>query len=164
MYDDYVWRLYTEAPEEIYDIVLPKDLEWIDEFSWNPVFQEISNSITGSIFINEYEQQDGRFITLEGKDDMGWIQRPLADKLLLMRNTPGMKMKLDFVQASFNEVTQAWTFGDVFISHSVMFRQNDTPIEFESVKRFGNFENDSWFKIRNIKLMEVNTDIDNPCS
>lgn len=164
MYDDYVWRLYTEAPEEIYDIVLPKDLEWVDEFSWNPIFQEISNSMTGSIFINEYEQQDGRFITLEGKDDMGWIQRPLADKLLLMRNTPGIKMNLEFVQASFNEITQSWAFGDVFISHNVMFRQNDTPIEFESVKRFGNFENDSWFKIRNIKLMEVNTDIDNPCS
>ena len=78
MYDNYVWRLFTETPDPIHSVVLPKDLEWIDEFSWSPIFQEIKNSISGSIFINEYEQLDGRFITLEGKDDMCWIQRPLA--------------------------------------------------------------------------------------
>lgn len=164
MYDDYVWRLFTEAPYDIYDIVLPKDLEWIDEFSWSPVFQEITNSITGAIFINEHEQQDGRFITLEGKDDMGWVQRPIAETLLSMRNTPGLKMKLHFVSASYDENTDVWSFGTTYTEHNVMFRQNDTPIEFESIKRFDNFENDSWFKIRNIKLMEIDTDVANPCS
>lgn len=163
-YDDYVWRLYSEAPFAIYDTVLPKDLEWIDEFSWNPIFQEISNSVTGSIFINEYEQLDGRFITLEGKEDMGWIQRPLADNLLLMRNDVGLKMKLDFVSASFNEITQQWTFGAVHISKNVMFRQNDAPIEFESIKRFDNFEPSSWFKIKNLKFMEIDADVGDPCS
>lgn len=161
-YDDYVWRLFTEAPNTIYETVLPKDLEWIDEFSWSPMYQEISNSITGSIFINEHKQLDGRFITLEGKDDMGWILRPIADTLLNMRNEEGLIMKLQFVSAYYDEIN-GWVFGSTYIDKSVMFRHNDTPIEFESVKRFDNFENDSWFKIRNIKLMEVDPGILTPC-
>lgn len=162
VYDDYVWRMYTEAPNPIFDIVLPKDLEWIDEFSWNPIFQEISNSITGSVFINEYEQQDGRFITLEGKDDMCWIQRPIADVLLNMRNEAGLIIKLQFVEASYEEGV-GWTFGSIYINKNVMFRHNDTPIDLESVKRFDNFESNSWFKIKNIKLMEVDENILTPC-
>lgn len=160
MYDNYVWRLFTETPDPIHSVVLPKDLEWIDEFSWSPIFQEIKNSISGSIFINEYEQLDGRFITLEGKDDMCWIQRPLAEELLVLRNL-SLKMNLQFVEGTYSG--GIWSFGSIKESFNVMFRQNDTPIEFESVKRFDNFESDSWFKIRSIKLMEINTDVLNPC-
>jgi hypothetical protein len=163
-YDDYVWRLFSVAPYPIHDVVLPKDLEWTNEFTWNPITQEIKNSVTGSIFINEYEQLQGRQITLEGKDDMAWIQRSLVDKLLAMRNTIGLKMTLNFVSASYDEDTQIWSFGTVYKTFNVMFRHSETPIDFESVKRFGNFESDSWFKIKNIRLMEIgDSDPINPC-
>lgn len=165
VFDDYVWRLFSEAPYDVYDVVLPKDLEWIDEFSWNPVTQDIKNSLTGALFINEHKRLQGRSITLNGKDDMGWIVRSLADTLLLMRNTAGLKMTLQFVSASYNSGTDQWTFGSVHITHNVLFRHSEVPIEFESVKRFDNFEADSWFKVNNIRLMEIgDTDPINPCS
>lgn len=165
MYDSYVWRLYSESPYTEYEVVLPKDLEWTDEFSWNPISQEVKNSLTGAIFVSEYEQLSGRQITLMGKDDMCWIQRPLADTLLLMRNTASLKMTLEFVSASHNDQTDIWTFGTVYKTFNVMFRHADIPIEFESVKRFDNFEQDSWFKIASIKLMEIgDADPINPCA
>lgn len=165
VYDDYVWRLFSEAPHDVYDVVLPKDLEWTDEFTWNPISQEVKNSLSGSIFVSQYELLSGRDITLEGKDDMGWIIRGLADDLLLMRNTAGLIMTLNFCAASYDSGTDVWTFGTIHKSFNVMFRHSEVPIEFESIKRFGNFESDSWFKVSYIRLMEVgDTDPTNPCA
>lgn len=163
-YDKYVWRLFSEAPYDVFDVVLPHDLEWVDEFSWNPVSQDIKISLTGSIFINEAKQLSGRPITLQGKDDMAWILRPTAEKLLEMRNTSGLKMTLQYLSASHDTDLDSWTFGTVYITHSVLFDQSNIPLDLESVKRFGNFEQDSWYKINNIKFLEIgDTNPINPC-
>lgn len=164
VYDDFVWRLYSVAPYEIHSVVLPKDLEWEDEFTWNPVSHEIKNTLTGAVVINEYKATVGRPITLTGQDDMAWVQRSIINELMIMRNITGFKMKLDFVSASHDSAIDTWTFGAVHISNNVIFRHSETPLEFESVKRFDNFETDSWFKIRAIRLMDVGaTDPLNPC-
>ena len=164
LYDNYVWRLHSEAPQEVYDVVLPKDLEWTDEFTWNPVFHDMKNTLSGAIVIQEYKQLTGQPITLEGKDDMAWIKRPTVEKLVAMRNEPGLVMKLKFLSASHDPELDTWTFGTVHIVKNVMFKHSDVPLDFESVKRFENFEPTSWFKIKSIKLVDIgNGNPLNPC-
>ena len=45
-------------------ITLPGDLEWIDEFSWSPVGQQVDVTLGGSLIVEESAQLAGRPITL----------------------------------------------------------------------------------------------------
>lgn len=156
-YDEYVWRLSSDTPA--FDIQLPQDLEWVDEFTWSPVQQNVSTSLTGALIIQEQVQQKGRPITLQGKDDMAWVQRPLGDILMQMRDTAGLVMTLDYVSYIGS------SYGPVLFSYEVMFRHYDPPVlDLESVKRFDNFEPDAWYKVRNIKFMEAVAGATKPCT
>ena len=165
-YDDYVWRLSSETPP--YEVVLPHDLEWYDEFSWKSVSHDIKNTLTGAIIVHEYKRTVGRPITLQGKDDMGWIQRPLVKTLHDMVQESSLAMTLEFIKASYNESLDIWTFDvlNILESHTVMFAHNagDDLLNVESIKRFGNFENDSWFKINSIAFTEVTENVFTPCT
>ena len=164
-YDDYVWRLKAEAPH-VYDVVLPHDLEWIDEFSWKPISQVIKPTLTGGIVIHEYKKQIGRPITLVGADDMAWIQRPLVKEIHTMIQEESIVMTLDFIKASYNQSLDTWVFDvlNILQTHKVMFRHTEDPFQVESVKRYGNFENDSWFKVKSIGFTEVKDNILDPCT
>lgn len=48
-------------------ITLPDDLQWIDEFDWLPVSQQVEVSTGGALIVEEFAQQRGRPITLEGR-------------------------------------------------------------------------------------------------
>lgn len=46
-------------------VALPDgEYEWVDEFNWNPVRQQIEETTTGALFIEESVIQAGRPITL----------------------------------------------------------------------------------------------------
>lgn len=165
-YDEYVWRLQGQAPHDGYDVVLPKDLEWTDEFSWNPVSQDIKNTLTGGLVIHEHKLQYGRPITLTAKDDMGWVKRPIIKTLHDMVQETGLVMTLDFVKASYNQDLDTWTIDvlNILESHNVMFAHSDTPLSVESAKRYDNFETDSWFIIRTLAFIEVSGSEIDPCA
>lgn len=164
-YDGYVWRLYSVAPFDVYEVVLPKDLLWVDEFTWTPISQDIKNTLTGGLVINEYEALVGRPISFTGKDDMAWVQRNIIEVVVLMRNTAGLQMKLDFVAGAYDNDLDTWSFGAIHKTMNVMFRHNETPLEFENVKGFDAFDDNSWYMIKNIRFMDIgNTNPTNPCS
>lgn len=48
-------------------IVLPDDMEWIDEFQWQPAAQQIEVASNGALLVEESVQLAGRPITLEGR-------------------------------------------------------------------------------------------------
>jgi len=158
VYEDYVWRLQCDAPS--FDIRLPQDLEWVDEFSWAPVQQTIETTLTGALVIQESTQLRGRPITLQGKDDMGWIQRSVGEQLLQLRDTAGCTMVLSYEKY----VDSAYT-GNVLFQYDVMFRHYEPPpLELENVLRFDNFEQTAWYKVRNLKFMEAIPSASSPCT
>lgn len=47
-------------------IDLPDDVEWVDEFKWSPVAQQVEVTCGGSLIVEEDAQLKGRPITLRG--------------------------------------------------------------------------------------------------
>lgn len=160
VYEDYVWRL-TAASQGV-DIPIPQDLEWVDEFTWSPVQQKVETSLTGALVIQESVQLKGRPITLQGKDDMAWINRTTGEILLNLKNIPALTMQLRFQHYAIDTMTFS---GVPLVDYEVMFRHYEPPpLELESVLRFDNFESTSWYKVRNIKFMEALSSASSPCS
>lgn len=50
-------------------VTLPGDMQWIDEFRWSAVSQQIEVTTGGSLLVEESAQLAGRPITLEGRMD-----------------------------------------------------------------------------------------------
>lgn len=48
-------------------IELPDDMQWIDEFTWLPVAQQVDIASDGALHIEESVQLAGRPVTLEGR-------------------------------------------------------------------------------------------------
>lgn len=158
LYDDYIWRL-TSTSSLAVDLQLPKDLEWIDEFTWSPVQQTVSTTLSGALVIQESRQEKGRPVTLQGFDDMAWVSRLLVDTLIQMRDTAGLVMNLSFIHWN------GTVYGDSLYDYQVMFRHYEPPvIQLESVLRFDGFEPSTWFKVRNLKFMETTDAASTPCS
>jgi hypothetical protein len=53
---------------------LPEDIQWINEFDWTPVVQDIKYSLAGSAIVQEGAKQAGREIVLATGDGT-WVSR-----------------------------------------------------------------------------------------
>lgn len=147
IYDDYIWRLETAAPQTVFSIDLPKDLHWQEELSWSAVEQNVEHSLTGALLIQEGVKLKGRQITLVGKDDMAWIDRSKGLTLLSMANSPGLIMTLKFLEP----VSETVAF-----SFNVMFRHFEKPaLDIRHIKQWDQFEPGAWYIVNSIKLMET---------
>ncbi len=120
-------------------VELPNDLEWVDEFDWNPVAQAIDYTLTGTLLIDEGTRQAGRFITLEGKEDMGWVTRQVVIALQGRRDISGREFTLTLPDAR---------------SFQVMFRQSDTPVQAAAVLPWKQSANEDWYTL-SLKFMEI---------
>ena len=49
------------------DITLPDDIQWIDEYQFSPVAQQVDIALNGALIIEGSKQLAGRPITLEGR-------------------------------------------------------------------------------------------------
>lgn len=45
-------------------IAIPDDMEWVDEFEWSPMAQQVEVASAGSLIVEEFKQLAGRWITL----------------------------------------------------------------------------------------------------
>ena len=75
-------------------IDLPNDLQWVDEFAWQPVEQATQYSLTGALIVEAAAKQAGRPITLTGGDDFGWAARSVVAALLTAAAIPGQQFVL----------------------------------------------------------------------
>lgn len=121
-------------------VEIPDDLEWVDELTWTPVAQDSTYGVTGSLYVQTGTKLTGRYITLQGKEDMGWITRATALALIALRDIAGTEMTLTLQDArTFN----------------VIFRQSETPVDLGTVLGYDKFAVGDWYKVNAIKLMEV---------
>lgn len=59
------------------ELELPDQLDWKDEFSWAPVVQQKTYTISGAMIVEENGAPEGRTITLVG-DGGVWVRRGLV--------------------------------------------------------------------------------------
>lgn len=79
-------------------IILPESLEWVDEYEWSDVKQDIQTTIGGGLVISESVVSAGRPITLIGGDNV-WINKPTLDALMLLVNIVDKVYTLTFPDA-----------------------------------------------------------------
>ena len=121
-------------------VEIPDDLEWVDEFTWTPVAQDSTYGVTGSLYVQTGTKLTGRYITLEGKTDMGWITRTQALALLALRDVAGTEMTLTLQDArTFN----------------VIFRQSEIPVELKTILEYNTFEAGEWLIVNSIKFSKL---------
>jgi hypothetical protein len=75
-------------------LALPSALNWVDEYTWSPIEQTQTYTITGALLVEEGVKQTGRPYTLEGDTDKTWCTRALVDTLKGWAATPGVLMTL----------------------------------------------------------------------
>lgn len=74
-------------------IELPDDLDWEDEFGWEPVGQIITPTLSGAILVEESVQSEGRPITLRS-DGEAWVRRSTVLDLQALAAGPSTRMLL----------------------------------------------------------------------
>jgi len=148
VYDKYLYRLSTVAPQPVFSVVLPKDLQWVDELTWGAVEQSVDYSLTGVLLIEEGLKQKGRFITLSGLDNMAWITREKGLILQAMQNSPGLIMTLEFFNSEDEE--------EVLFSYNTMFRHFEKPaVDIKRILQYDQYEAGAYYIVNSIKLMET---------
>lgn len=70
-------------------IHLPPDLLWADEFAWSAVSQSTERSITGAYLVDVQTRTAGRPITLQGKENVAWLQRSEVQAIKAWTDLPG---------------------------------------------------------------------------
>jgi hypothetical protein len=70
-------------------IALPTSLIWSDEHAAQAVAQSARRTLDGSLLVLYAALQKGRAITLESREDAGWLTKTQVDALRLLADSPG---------------------------------------------------------------------------
>lgn len=81
-----------------------EQMEWVDEFEWDPVAQEQDRSLTGAPMIQEGVKLYGRPITLESNDG-AWFTLATVRALEALRDQIGKVMLLTLPTGATHYVT-----------------------------------------------------------
>ncbi len=121
-------------------ITLSDDFYWSDEFSWQPVEQTVSRSITGALIVEAASRIGGRPITLEPIDDQSaWMT---LTKLSLIRGWAAIagRVMVLFIRG---------------VAHNVMFAHQETNAVSAKPVVFYNAQDNEDNYLVSLKFMEV---------
>jgi hypothetical protein len=105
--------MQLQNQDDLTVIEIPDDLEWVNEFGWSPVKQDISYTIGGTLVDQQSKVLAGRPINLAGGPSV-WAPRSLIVALKMWVDTPGIIMRLTMPdgirhKVIFHHVEQALT-------------------------------------------------------
>ena len=92
-------------------LVLPEELQWLDENQHTPVTQETRRTLGGSLVVFSSEINRGRDITISSEDGISWLTEAQVAEIQSMAAQAGATFTLTWGSAE----------------HTVIFRHNDPP-------------------------------------
>lgn len=92
-------------------VALSGSMQWPNKWAYAPVAQEVLTTLGGNAVVYSKALQGNRPITLEAKEDTGWITHDMVTAIAAMASVPGSVYTLNF-------------HGEVF---SVVFAHHDGP-------------------------------------
>lgn len=132
--------LYEAAdPANNISIDLPDDLFWSDEFSWSPVGQNAERTLDGQLIIEESTAIAGRPITMEGAEDMAWVERATVLQLISLRDMTGKTFKLTLKDDR---------------QFTVKFNQSAVSVDARPVTNWKQSDDGDWYKLT-LRFLEV---------
>lgn len=116
------------------------DLQWTDEYNWQPVEQHAERTITGALVVMPAEKVGGRPITLEPEaDDSGWMTRTVIEQLRNWAAVPGKQLVLTLHGTTRN----------------VLFRHQDGPgLDARPVIHFSEMDATDYY-LATLRFMEI---------
>ena len=83
-------------------VTLSGSLQWTDKRAYSPVAQEVLVTLGGNPVVYSKALQGNRPITLEAKDDTGWLSHLMVEAIEAMAAVPGAVYTFNFHGESFN--------------------------------------------------------------
>ncbi|MBF0192106.1 MAG: hypothetical protein HQL99_13345 [Magnetococcales bacterium] len=93
------------------DVILPPQIQWMDQFEWSPVSQEVGRTLGGGLVSWDLPLDGGRPITLEAQTPVAWLTMEQVVAIQALSAQPGAVFGLEWGSEFF----------------SVMFRHRDAP-------------------------------------
>jgi len=103
---------------------------WPDEFDWSPITQTTEPTFTGGLVVEEFIQQAGRPITLQGN----WLTRAQITTLKTLMETGG-SVSIDY---RGNTITAYWRHSDKPLEAREIFdsANPDAAAQYDCTLRF----------------------------
>jgi hypothetical protein len=120
-------------------VTLPDDLLWADQYTWQPVEQKTTVTLTGAVVVESAARTSGRPITLESGADRAWVPRTAVDQLAAWAAVAGATMTLN-IRGTGNR--------------TVVFRHEDGALQAEQVLYWSQPSADWQYRIT-LRLLEV---------
>lgn len=117
---------------------LPDQLDWPDEFGWDPVVQSADYTTDGSLVLDAWAKKTGRPITLAGAEDRAWCKRSVLLTLRSWASQPGLVMTLQLRGQN----------------HPVVFDHANRAIEADSIEGWIDPEPDDVY-VLTVRFLEV---------
>ncbi len=77
-------------------VALPNNLDWVDEFNWQPVQQATQYSLSGALLVDEDIRLAGRPITLSpGADNMAAMPKDVLDQIKVWASVVDQQLTLN---------------------------------------------------------------------
>lgn len=70
-------------------VTLSGSMQWVEKDAWSPVAQTTQYTLGGGLVVYTQQLLAGRPVTLEAREDTGWITRAMLDAIETMASTPG---------------------------------------------------------------------------
>lgn len=120
-------------------VTFTDDLQWVDEFLWAPVEQNVERTITGALVVQNAARVAGRPITLApDSESAAWVSRASLDTFRTWAATPG----------------QVLTLGYRGVNRSVIWRHQDTAIDATPVVPFADVQAGDFYRAT-LRFMEI---------
>lgn len=120
-------------------VTFTDDLQWVDEFAWAPVEQNVERTITGALVVQNAARAAGRPITLApDSESAAWMTRASLDTLRTWAATAG----------------QVLTLGHRGVNRSVIWRHQDTAIDATPVVPFADVQAGDFYRVT-LRFMEI---------
>lgn len=117
---------------------LPDDIQWINEYDWTPVAQEVAYTLSGSAIVQEGVMLAGREITLSTGNGT-WTTREQVKNLYSMAQERDKRMTLTMPDGT---------------SMTVIYARNSAPVIARPVMRAAVQADDDYYTLE-IRLIEV---------
>ena len=115
-------------------IELPDDLDWEDEFGWEPVGQVITPTLSGAIVVEEAVQSEGRPITLRS-DGEAWVRRSIVLELQALAAVQSLRMQLHLNGRIFTVIWRRESGGGFEAKQLYRIADPDTQTPYEITLR-----------------------------
>lgn len=117
-------------------IDIPNDLEWVNEYGWSEVEQSTDRSVTGALIVEHGTKTAGRPITLQGRDDQGWVSRSTLDALYSLAAVPGQVMTLTNAEGNVYSVIFDHTAGAIEARRAYFITPANASTDYAVTLRF----------------------------